>query len=226
MKKMVLICLLSLPLLAVQAQDNPYPTKALKYDFFSPVAGCFGGSYETWFKKGTTLEINAGFIGIKLDDYFNNDQFIGGYASIGPRFYFQLDEMDGIDNYNDFSGFYIKPELLFNYFSFEDQYQHYTYWMDDFGNYYDSVANYTVSGNDFSVSLLMGLGRQWTFRDIMVLDLWFALGYGGDWVNADTDQLPDDNYYYANNSFKYSYVRMGESPMIFDGGLSIGLLIK
>ncbi|HQU75930.1 MAG TPA: hypothetical protein PK742_04735, partial [Chitinophagales bacterium] len=89
-----------------------------------------------------------------------------------------------------------------------------------------NLTDYEVKGSDMSVSLLMGLGRQWTFRDIVTLDLWFALGYGGNWVNADTDNLPEENYYNPDQSFKYSYVRFGDSPMIFDGGLSVGILLK
>jgi len=217
---------LTIGLTALQAQESTYPTKNLKYDFFSPVAGCLGFSYETWFKKGTTLEIDAGFIGVKLDNYFNSDQFIGAYASIGPRFYFKYDEIEGIYNYNDFNGFYIKPSLLFNYFNYTDTYEHFTYTEDEFGNYTESWTTYDVSGDDFSISLLMGLGHQWIIRDKISLDLWFALGYGGSWVSADTENLPADNYYDENSPFKYSHVRLGDSPMIFDGGLGIGFLIN
>lgn len=225
MRKLTGILLLLATCTTAFSQEAP-STAVIKYDFFSPVAGCFGLSYETWYRNSTTLEINAGFIGVKLDDYFNSDQFIGGYASIGPRFYFKTDVMDGVDNYSDFKGFYIKPELLFNYFSFTDIYYQYDYECDDFGNCIEYFSEFEVPGNDFSISLLMGLGHQWTFRDVVTMDLWFALGYGGSWINSDTDNLPASNYYNDNQYFKYSYVRFGDSPMIFDGGLSIGLLIK
>ena len=38
--------------------------------------------------------------------------------SIGPKFYFQLDKMEGIDNYSDFSRILYETEILLNYFSF------------------------------------------------------------------------------------------------------------
>ncbi|HAE35034.1 MAG TPA: hypothetical protein DCG22_04520, partial [Bacteroidetes bacterium] len=214
--KRILAGIFMLTVISTQAQTEP-ATKNFKYDFFSPVAGCFGFDLETWYRNSVTMEYKAGLIGLKLGDYFGNEQFIGGYFSIGPKFYFQLDKMEGIDNYSDFSGFYMKPEILLNYFSFTDTYTQYEWWFDDFGNYYENLTDYEVKGSDMSVSLLMGLGRQWTFRDIVTLDLWFALGYGGNWVNADTDNLPEENYYNPDQSFKYSYVRFGDSPMIFDG---------
>jgi hypothetical protein len=225
MRKALLILLVATATNAAFSQEAP-SSAVIKYDFFSPVAGCFGFSYETWYRNSTTLEINAGFIGVRLDDYFNSDRFIGGYASIGPRFYFKTDVIDGIDNYSDFRGFYMKPELLFNYFSFNDIYTQYDYNCDEFGNCIETITEFEVPGSDFSISLLMGLGHQWTFRDVVTMDLWFALGYGGNWVDSDTENLPPYNYYNTNRPFKYSFVRFGDSPMIFDGGLSIGLLIK
>lgn len=186
-------------------------THALKYDFFTPVAGCFGFSYEQPRNNFVSFDYDAGFIGVRLDDYFERDQFAGGYAAFGPRLYFKKDPAD----LNDFRGFYFKPQLLASYFSYTDSVDYYDY----------LTGLYNIGeekGSDFSVSLLATLGTQFILSDLIVFDLWFGLGYGGSWVN-ETSNVPDTYYYETyNNAFKYSHVRFGDSPLIFDGGLSIG----
>lgn len=220
MKKLFLLPVLALSTMVGFAQETR--TKALKYDFFGPVAGCFGLSYETFYRPSTTWEVDAGFIGLQLGDYFGHDSFGGGYISTGPRFYFKPDVNADVENYSDFKGLYLKPELLLNYFAFKDTYTEYIF--DEFGNYY--YEDFDVDGSDLSVAVLLCLGNQWVFRDLMVMDLWFGLGYGGNWTDVNTEGLPEINYYDDNAPYKYSHVRFGDSPLLFDGGLSLGFLIK
>ena len=80
--KRILAGIFMLTVISTQAQTEP-ATKNFKYDFFSPVAGCFGFDLETWYRNSVTMEYKAGLIGLKLGDYFGNEQFIGGYFSIG-----------------------------------------------------------------------------------------------------------------------------------------------
>ncbi len=220
------LILFLLTLLNTRAQDNePVANQIIKFDFFSPVAGCVGFSYESWYRPGITIEADAGFIGFRTDDYFQADQFLGGFASFGYRFYLSGQEKSDIENYTNFNGFYLKPHLLVNYFNFSDDHQTYNYYEDEFGNWVEEYEEYTIEGTDLSVALLIGFGRQWIFYDRLSIDLWMALGYGGNWRESNADELPEYSYYYDNDNFKYSFLRM-DSPLYFDGGLKFGLTLN
>jgi hypothetical protein len=173
---------------------------------------------ETTRSNFSSIDIDAGLIGLQLGDYFYYDKFLGAYVSAGPRFYFKRD--NALSGTNNFKGGYFKPELLANYFSFEYLYEFY-----DFNT--GLTTEDLVTGSDFSLSLLLCLGNQWVLSDIVTFDIWFGLGYGGNWVNDDFTPQEDDIYYTdQTQSYKFSYVKFGDSPLIFDGGLSIGILLK
>lgn len=211
MKKLIPIFLFFVIINNINAQtsDKNY---AIKYDFFSPVAGCFGFAFEKPKSNFTSLDIEAGLIGLKLGDYYLHEKFGGGYLAVGPRLYFNKDDADK----NDFKGPYFKPEVLLNYF----QYNYQTYYY----NYIDGIEYLgNIDGSDFSASLLLCMGNQWILSDLIVFDLWFGLGYGGDWISEKTD-VPPDFYQEQNKFYKYSHIHFGDSPMVFDGGLSIGML--
>jgi hypothetical protein len=213
MKKLSLLLLLVITFVTTNAQTTDKTPVSLKYDFFSPVAGCFGFSLEKPRSNFTSMDYDAGLIGFKLGDYYLNDEFIGGYVSAGPRLYFDRDPRE----LNDMMGLYFKPQLLASYFNYKYE-----------TVYYDPITFLTqdaeVSGSDFSLSLLMCMGTQWILSDLIVFDLWFGLGYGGNWINEETN-IPPDSYYEVNNFYKYSHIHFGDnSPMVFDGGLSIGLV--
>jgi hypothetical protein len=118
---------------------------------------------------------------------------------------------------NDMRGVYFKPQVMVNYFSYSDSVYYYDYLT---GISYPG----NIEGTDFSLNLLAAVGSQWIMRDLVVFDLWFGLGYGGSWIN-ETTNVPAGNYYdTGSNNFKYSHVHFGDSPLIFDGGLSIGFM--
>ena len=66
MKKIIVALMLLVSISAANAQD----TYAIKYDFFTPVAGCFGFSLEKARTNFTSLDFDAGLIGLKLGDYY------------------------------------------------------------------------------------------------------------------------------------------------------------
>ncbi len=207
MKKIIVALMLLVSLSAANAQD----TYAIKYDFFTPVAGCFGFSLEKARTNFTSLDFDAGLIGLKLGDYYQWDKFVGGYAAFGPRLYFVKDSAD----INNFKGTYFKPQVLANYFTYQGDYTYF-----DGITYQPLIGN--VEGTDFSLSLLLCLGNQWLLSDLVVFDLWFGLGYGVSWITETTD-VPEEHYYPNNTNYKYSHIHFGDSPLIFDGGLSIGV---
>jgi len=207
MKNLTLALMFLVGITTAKAQD----TYAIKYDFFTPVAGCFGFSLEKARTNFTSLDFDAGLIGLKLGDYYEYDKFAGGYVAFGPRLYFVKDPAE----INNFKGTYFKPQLLANYFKYQ---QEYTYYEDI--TYAPLIGN--IEGTDFSLSLLLCLGNQWILSDLVVFDLWFGLGYGVSW-ETETIDFPEVYYYSSGSSYKYSHVHFGDSPLIFDGGLSIGI---
>lgn len=188
----------------LSAQDS---VKIVSIDFFAPIAGCMGFNYEKSGDNIFTMEYGAGLIGLKLEDYFEYDQFVGAYASAGPKFYFNTEEVAN----NLTKTIYFKPLLLLNYYYFWDEGSFYN------GSQYISVD---YEGFDLSISVLGSLGSQWVLDEHIVFDLWFGLGYGGGWHEVTKGQYAEDADY--NEQFNFSYIRIGNTPVAFDGGLSIG----
>lgn len=210
MKKLVVTLSLLISGLILSAQGNE---KSLKYDFFTPVGGCMGFSLEVPRSDFISMDYDAGMIGLRLGDYFERDKFMGGYAAFGPRMYFRKDDAA----VNDMKGLYFKPMVMVNYFAWSDSLSYYDYAVFPYVYYADEV-----SGTDFTLNLLAVMGSQWILSDLIVFDLWFGLGYGGGWQSYDAGAVPQEFLNNVDEPFKYNYVRFGDSPLIFDGGLSIG----
>lgn len=183
---------------------------ALKFDFFSPVSGCLGFSYERSKSEFVSLDVEAGYIGVQLGDYFEYNSFIGGYFSAGPRLYFKQD----LSEFNDMRGAYFKPQFMVNY---------YKYSVD-----YYSALSYTpeeVNGYDFTANIVAVVGKQWVMMDKLVFDLWFGLGYGMEWRNWYGNHMfdiwqPYDTY----QPFKFNFINPDDSPILIDAGLSFGFV--
>lgn len=188
----------------ISAQDS---VKIVTIDFFSPIAGCLGFNYEKSADNIFNMEYSAGFIGLKLEDYFEYDQFAGAYFSAGPKFYFNT--KDAANNVS--KTLYFKPLLLMNgfYFKTNDLYFNGTNWI--------SVDN---EGYDITINIFGSVGSQWILNKQLVFDLWFGLGYGGGWHEVTKGLYPESATY--NDDFYFSYIRLGNTPVVFDGGLSIG----
>lgn len=188
-------------------QDAP---KAIKYEFFSPVTGCLGFSLEQSKTNFISMDYELGFIGVKLGDYFADEAFYGGYASIGPRLYMDKDETP----FNNLRGSYLKPALLVNAFYYESQ--------DTYIAQNGLPLTDQLDGMDVTINLLLVVGAQEIIYDIASVELWLGLGYGGGWRTVNSKYRPGLEA--ENPSFKYSYNRIGESPLIFDIGLNLGLV--
>lgn len=207
MKKFAFLCVFACCAQISTAQTSH---RAFTFDFFSPVAGCLGLSMEVPGSNFVSWDYELGGIGVKLGDYFVEERFYGAYASIGPRLYFDKDMAER----NDFRGPYVKTSLLFNGFYYEDSEEI----IADNG----LPLTDQLTGTDLSLNLLLSLGVQDVYFDKVVLDLWFGLGYGGGWRTVDSRYR--SGLEPRDEPFKYSYTRMGMSPLVFDGGLSIGLV--
>ncbi len=184
----------------------------LKFDFFSPVMGCMGFSLETYKKNCISWEVEAGFIGIKLGDYISYDHYLGGYFSVGPKIYFGGKK--ALENIFFLNHAYIKPEFLTSFFIIKDQ-------NGDCPLGLPNCDAETVNGVDFSASLLMCVGKQWVLRKKLSFDIYCGLGYGYEFNNY-INQLDYDIY----PGFKFSHMAFGYSPVVYDAGLSIGLVLN
>lgn len=185
---------------------KPEEKSIIKYDFFSPFQGCLGFAVETSKKNLHAFEFEIGFIGIKLNERYINEKFLGAYSSAGVRFYFENYKEPFQNNYFLFNGIYIKPEVIINYFTYFDEARKGTY------------------GENLSLAALICAGNQWYFMNKVVLDFWLGFGYDKNWITEEYNGEPSAtiNYY----TYKYNYFHLLDGPMIFDWCLSIGILIN
>lgn len=196
--------------------------KAVKIDFFGPLAGYTQISYEKSTAVGRSFEAGLAIIGAGKNaalDYYNNtlqtvrrNQF-GFAGSLGYKFNKWPDFLFGRTRFTHLmQGAYAKPVVYA-------------------GNYSENRVVYKQASqmvvdrsNTTFGALQIELGKQWVFGDKLLLDLYWGFGYGFD------NKKSGDNYYsYNDNTEAYNYLnaRLGRTPgFSVTGGLKIGLLIR
>lgn len=178
--------------------------RALKFDFFSPINGCLGLSLETVKTKVFSFDIDGGFIGMNLGDYYYYDSFVGAYGGAGFRFYFSSAYKKN-RNYSILEGVYIKPSLSLCYYQ-------YTKELVDLPN---------IKGKDFSISQFIYFGTQSTAFEVLVFDFWFGFGYGKNWISENN---PNSEVTYNDGFHDFGHIQPGDSPLLFDAGFSLGYI--
>lgn len=222
MKQLILIFIVLMPVKHNFGQTLPesqlIKRHSIKFDFFSPLRGSVGLSFEAGLNNFIALDIEVGFIGIKPDHinvYKNYNDYLGGYFTAAPRIYFKKDE-----NLSNFRGAYFKPEILFNYFSYERQELLYN-------SRYETYEFSPLTGTDISLALIACSGIQWVLSDFLIFDTWFGIGYGANWINEENDlPIADQSNYSSNQYNKFSHRQIGPSKVLMDCGLSLGILFK
>lgn len=187
---------------SVLAQSSPVQgsdkerNRAFKIDPFSPFKGKLTFGYEQAVVDQLTIDADLGIIG---PDPFGNDQgdSKGFYVKAGPRFYTNPDFFtDDLKRFSDFQGFYFQPTL--GYAQFE-----YTPLLEGI------VSETAERETQQTASILLNLGRQFAFGDMVVLDLMGGIGYG---FGAQDERIK--NYSHTGNNFIASFT------------LSLGILSK
>jgi len=146
---------------------------AIKFEPFALIPGTLALSVEKSLKRGRSLELGLGLMGIyDLEDvglassgyyfrlgykYFKSPNF----ASRGSRYYHIL------------NGTYFKPEITFSRPNLKNT------------NYYSSYQGsgyvYTTSyeeDNALGLAGILNVGKQWVFNDLFLLDVFAGIGLG------------------------------------------------
>jgi hypothetical protein len=179
---------------------------ALKLNFLAPLTGNTTISYERLMRPSRSWEASLGIIGLGVDN--NDENPRGAFAKFGikliknPDFY-----LKGMRYAHVLKGTYIKPEIAFSIYSFEDDYEY--YWQN--GNLINrNVNRYT----NWAVAFNIIVGKQYVFNDSFLLDMYIGAGYG---------------YRHDHDAEVYHYGFLGadsDTPLTVTAGLKIGLLLK
>jgi hypothetical protein len=179
--------------------------RALKINFFSPLNNSTILGFEQSIKPGRSFEVNVGYIGLGWDGRGLNAR--GGLVRFGyklmrsPDFY-----SSGMRYSHALKGGYIKPEI--NIVSYN---------ADAFVFNLGSASNDIVRENRTGMSLLINIGKQWIFDDVMLLDIFLGVGYGAILNETDT------NF----NVIEYGFIGgNNDLPIAFNSGVRLGFLIK
>jgi len=167
---------------------------AIKFHLFSPLAGSISFSYERSIKPGSSIEFGLGYIYGKESYNIHSKGAIArvGYKFIrSPDFYLKSMKYSHI-----LKGGYVKPEIIFNSFSYRQE----TY---NYGTTTTTTTNYATS-----LSIIINLGKQIIYNNAFLIDYHIGVGYG-----ISNNEV---GYYYSN-------VMGGSSfPISLNAGFKIG----
>lgn len=172
---------------------------ALKINFLSPLFGSTEFIYEQNIKPGKSWETALGIIGLGADPQCIEPRGVFGKFAFkfmrDPNFYLHKMHYSHI-----LKGAYFAPEIALRFMSF-DSYDYY---------YYDSQYTGEEDRKDnFSLALMLKLGKQWIFDDSFLLDIYGGIGYG----------FGGDDYETLNYGF---IAGPSETPIAVTGGVRIG----
>lgn len=177
---------------------------ALKINFLSPLFGTTEFAYEHVIKPGRSWETALGIVGLG-----NDIQDINPRGVLGKFAYKFMRDPDFYMNRMHYShilkGAYFAPEIALRYMSFDSS--NYDYYYDSNNQYH---SNYSESREEqFTLALMLKLGKQWIFDDAFLLDIYAGVGYG--FGAQDYDTLP------------YGFiVAPDDFPIALTGGIKIG----
>jgi hypothetical protein len=191
-----------------------HKSRAIKFEFFSPLTRKLVFGYETMLKVGTNLEFKIGIIGPGTGENSDNVKgflFKGGVKFLTSPSYVQ----NGVKYSHQLKGFYIKPELVFNtYTKTKTFYSSQSYW-------FSSTPSITKEVRYVNAGVQIIFGKQHILGNVMTLDWYFGGGYG---FQSKSNE-PDDLYkgYDGEDYYAYSHLFLGSgSPLILSTGLTIG----
>ncbi len=198
-------------------------SQALKFEFFSPITGKLAFAYERMIKVGMNMEFKAAVIGPGVIKNTKNTS--GFFVKAGIKFLTSPTYIvRGVKRAHQLKGFYIKPEVLFNSYS---QDKNFDYLISTPGPYgYPFYTTYSetrrIRFTNYGVNIVFGM--QHLLGNILTLDYYVGTGYGGRSVNYKPDQNVVDYTFDTDAGYEYSHLYLGKSfPLIITAGLTIGV---
>jgi len=144
---------------------------ALKINFLSPLFGSTEFVYEQSIKPGKSREVAMGIIGLGFDPQGIDPA--GVYGKFAYKFMRDPDfYMHKMHYAHILKGAYIAPEIAMRYMSFE------TY---SYNNYRETQYR----EENFSLAIMLKLGKQWIFDDSFLVDIYGGIGYGFGGLDYD-----------------------------------------
>jgi hypothetical protein len=167
---------------------------AIKFHLFSPLTGSISFSYERSIKPGSSIEFGLGYI-YGRENYGMHNK--GAIARVGYKFMKTPDfYLRNMKYSHVLKGAYVKPELIFNSFSHQQDIYNL--------NGTATTTNDVVS----SLSIIINLGKQVIYDNAFLIDYHIGVGYG-----MATDEV---GYYYSN------FIGTSSFPIAFTAGFKIG----
>ncbi|HQV00116.1 MAG TPA: hypothetical protein PLO59_03095, partial [Bacteroidia bacterium] len=99
----------------VEVRDK---TKAIKFEFFSPLTDNITFCYEFMYRVGLNIEAKVALIGLGVADY---PKASGAFFKVGPKFLLGSDYVSGNTKYaHGLRGRYFKPEITVSIYTREE----------------------------------------------------------------------------------------------------------
>lgn len=185
----------------------------LKMDLISPSIGVSSFAYERSIKPGRSYEVGLGVIGAGFNTGGNN--LMGAFVRVGYKFINTPDMyMRGLRYAHLLKGGYIRPELTFVNYTFDDSY------------YYSPSYNtsYRTTGGAF----IMNFGKQYVFSNRFAVDAFVGLGIGTQNTVAKSGPGGGGYYYpsdYFLGTFGFASDEGGMISPAIQFGLKMGILL-
>lgn len=161
---------------------------SIKFGFTSPMFGYTDLSYERSFRPKTSTEVAIGLIGLGFPNA--NRESIGLSFRLGNKFYARQVKQVAPKDWSALDGSYVKPEL--------------------------ALAGYERDNElIYAGAILINAGREWVFDNVLVMDLYFGLGYG---LSTDISSYVTKYGFFASND--------PNLPIAFSIGFRIGILLN
>lgn len=212
----------------VEVRDK---TKAIKYEFFSPLTNDIAFGYEWMIRVGLNVEAKVGIIGVGIGEH--NVDAHGAFVKVGPKFLLGSDfAQKGVSYSNGMRGRYFKPEIAISMYTSKQTEQtggYYTYNYSTFPYTYTWVPVSTITQEtkyaSYSISLVYG--RQVLLGKIMTLDWYVGAGFAFHTASLKSGSAILDYEYDTKPTYDYGSAYFGKSfPMVMSTGITLGYLFK
>lgn len=183
-------------------------------DLFAPALDHVTIAFEHTIKPRISIVVKAGKIGLWRPDPYGHGLLNNGYLlKAGPRLMLtrNLRNDAGLHARHPLSGWYLRPEVMYSYWSRA----RYGYTI---GPWPDPVPHRTFQS---SAAVNLVFGGQVFLDQRLCMDFHAGLGYGVSWRNGVV--MEPDRYGQGNEPYSFSHTFFaGGSPFCVSGGVVLG----